>query len=172
VCIDILSRRRFVEETICRGDVLSRRRFVCAPKEQLYEIMYRYTFTACCGGCFRLFVIKKVILCILIRIRIGFSSNDLWIRIYIQNPDPGLRFVFRILIPDPRANSDEEIVLLVDFFVYLSSKKFSCGSGSVSGSRLDSVSMIYESGFVLRIRIPDPNSYSESLSPIRIPGQK
>jgi hypothetical protein len=30
--------------------------------------------------------------------------------------------VFRILIPDPdpRANSDEEIVVLVDFFVYLS----------------------------------------------------
>jgi hypothetical protein len=36
VCIDVLygdvlSWRRFVEETFCQGDFLSRRRFVCVP---------------------------------------------------------------------------------------------------------------------------------------------
>jgi hypothetical protein len=70
-------------------------------------------------------------LCILIQIRIGFSSNDLWIRICIQNPDPGLGFIFRILIPDPdpRANSDEEIVVLIDFLVFVI-KKFFVNNGS------------------------------------------
>jgi hypothetical protein len=55
-------------------------------------------------------------LCILIQIRIGFSSNDLWIRICIQNPDP-------------RANSDEEIVVLIDFLVFVI-KKFFVNNGS------------------------------------------